>query len=290
MHRVADLKEKVILKIWTWGLRVGDSCRLEWKIFDVLDQKPPIPLQILTRKEGVAAYPFIDKELLELLKLYLPTLNKKNKHLFQTKRLGHIHEESLNWTIKSLAERAGIKIIKNFRWHIARKLFLRTCAENGVVSWNAKFLCGKSVARDIETYLNALSLKNDFLKVSRVLRLEPVSETSPKNIENLEKLVEVISKAFANMLMKSIKEEMEKMDFPSFMKVTPEVKALAEAEGISETEAIVRIQRERAKKGDVEASVDSGILPDQITPEFLEGLMNFIPKKRKELEEFQKHT
>ena len=67
MHRVADLKEKVILKIWTWGLRVGDSCRLEWKLFDVLDQKPPIPLQILTRKEGVVAYPFIDRELLDLL-------------------------------------------------------------------------------------------------------------------------------------------------------------------------------------------------------------------------------
>ena len=286
MAKVADLREQVLLEVFLLGLRIGDVALLEWKTFDVSGE-PPIPIMIHTRKEDVVARTFISQEFKDLFDKYLETIDRSNEFLFQSSRRGHLSAKRIDAIFKDLGKRAGLKSHGLFRWHIGRKLFLRTCAELGVNQWNAKIMCGKSVSKDIETYINGVQLKNDFLKVSNVLRLRP---TRGKAIGNLEVMVEVMSKALATALIKLAREEMKKMGYPGFMKVTPKVKALAEAEGISETEVMVRIQRERAKKGNVEASIDSGILPDQITPEFLEALTNFIPKKRKKLEEFKKHA
>ena len=105
---------------------------------------------------------------------------------------------------KDLGKRAEMKSHGLFRWLIGRKLFLRTCAELGVNQWNAKIMYGKSVSKDIETYINGVQMKNDFLKVSNVLRLRPAKE---KAIGNLEVMVEVMSKALAKALIKLAREE-----------------------------------------------------------------------------------
>jgi len=54
MYSVADLKEKVILQVFLLGLRARDASRLEWELFDV-EQEPPIPVTIRTKKEGINA-------------------------------------------------------------------------------------------------------------------------------------------------------------------------------------------------------------------------------------------
>lgn len=177
MAKVADLREQVLLEVFLLGLRVGDISRLKWKTFDV-NGKTPIPIMILTEKEEVVARTFISTTFKELLDKYLETIDKSNPYLFQTtRRSKHLSSKRINAIFKELGERAGIKTHGLFRWHIGRKLFLRTCAELGVNQWNAKMMCGKSVSADIETYINGVQLKQDFEKVSKVLRLFPEATT-----------------------------------------------------------------------------------------------------------------
>jgi len=75
-----------------------------------------------------------------------------------------------------------------FRWHTGRKLFLRTCAELGISSWSAKLMCGKAISASDDTYVHDAELKNDFMKISGVLRLFPKTipqaEDKIKNLEN----------------------------------------------------------------------------------------------------------
>lgn len=189
MAKVADLREQILLETFLLGLRIGDISRLEWKTFDV-DGKLPIPILIHTRKEDVVARTFISEEFKELLAKYIANLDKSNKYLFQSSRLGHLSQKRINAIFKDLGKRAGIKSNGLFRWHIGRKLFLRTCAELGVNQWNAKLMCGKNVSADIATYINGVSLKNDFLKVSKVLCLFPQSPQESEYMGYLEKRVE----------------------------------------------------------------------------------------------------
>lgn len=88
MASIANLKEQMILEILLLGLRVSDASRLEKEPFDRLDEKPPVPLMIYARKEGTIYRTYISQEFQELLKLYLPTLRKKEKYLFPGKRKG----------------------------------------------------------------------------------------------------------------------------------------------------------------------------------------------------------
>lgn len=200
MGSVSSLKESIILEVFLMGLRAGDASRLEWRWFDVTEQTPPIPLELRTSKEGIVAYSFISEEFLGLLKKYLGTISKENKYLLQSKRQGYMDEESLNWTLKTLSKRANLNISKNLHWHLGRKLFLRTSAELGVNQWNAKLMCGKAVEKSIECYINGLSLKEDFLKVSEVLRLRKPNGNG--KVTKLEEDVQLITK----IAVKIIKE------------------------------------------------------------------------------------
>jgi len=199
MASVADLKEQVILELLLLGLRVGGVCRLEWKQFDVLDQEVPVPLLIRTRKEGTTAHSFVSAELVELLAKYLPLLDKSNKYLLQSARKEHLDEDSINSILKDLSVRAHINVRGLLHWHCGRKLFMRTCAELGITSWNAMLMCGKAVERSIETYINNVQLKEDFKKVSNVLRLRRVGSGNGR-IEDIDEAVKIVSAALGELL------------------------------------------------------------------------------------------
>jgi integrase len=54
MAKVSDLREQILIEVLLLGLRIGDVVNLEWKTFDV-NEKPPIPTLLLTKKEQVEA-------------------------------------------------------------------------------------------------------------------------------------------------------------------------------------------------------------------------------------------
>ena len=189
MAKVADLKEQILLEVYLMGFRIGDVALLEWKKFDQNGQTP-IPLAINTKKEQVVARAFISEEFKQLLDKYLPFLDNSNPYLFQSKRRKRLSTKQINNRLKKLVERAGIKNHGLFRWHTGRKLFLRTCAELGMSSWSAKLICGKSIPASDDTYIHDAELKDDFIKISKVLRLFP--KTTPAEADRVKQLEDVV--------------------------------------------------------------------------------------------------
>jgi integrase len=206
MAKVSDLREQILLEVLLLGLRIGDVVNLEWKTFDV-NGEPPIPIQIITKKEQVEAQSFISSEFKELLDKYLPTLDKKNRYLFQSKK-GNLTTKRIDGILKDLGNRAGIKTHGLFRWHIGRKLFLRTCAELGVSSWSAKLMCGKAIPESDDTYVHDAELKNDFVKVSKVLRLRQEVQGNGR-VSDMQKELEELRQAM-RIIAKYVSEEMRR--------------------------------------------------------------------------------
>jgi integrase len=197
MYKVADFRERMILLLAKdFGLRVGDFCKLLKVDFSSrIGQVPPVQIDIMTAKEGIVAHAFISEESIEQLKIYLPTLNKDCKYLWQSARQGHLDEETINLILRNLAEKAGLQLTGSIRFHCFRKLFLRTAAELGVNSWNAKLLVGKAVESAIATYINGVRLKEDFIKISNVLRInEPQSSLRSPTFEEVLDLVSEVQK------------------------------------------------------------------------------------------------
>jgi integrase len=193
MAKTADIREQLLLKIGLLGLRVGDASLLEWKTFDIQGE-PPIEIIIPCKKEDTIATTYIDAELKEILDQFMNTIDKKNPYLFQSKRnSGNLSEKRLDAILKELFERAGLKTQKILRWHCFRKLVLRTCAELGINQWASKIFVGKSVPSDIMTYIQGANLKEDFIKLSNVLKLKPsIANGNGKTKEALDTIMRVL--------------------------------------------------------------------------------------------------
>ncbi|MDH5451044.1 MAG: site-specific integrase [Candidatus Bathyarchaeota archaeon] len=204
MYEIASLEEKVLIKTWLLGLRVGDGCVLEWKQFDFEPTADLKEVLIYTKKEGITAQSYIDPEFQIQLAKYIPNLDKNNPYLFQSERGEHLSEKQMLRKIQSLQKRAQIKAHGSFNWHIARKLFLRVCAENGVTSWNAKLMCGKQVDKSIKTYINHVSLKKDAEKVFNALRME--EPKSNGRVDNLQEAINIVMKTLRKMIEKELTE------------------------------------------------------------------------------------
>jgi hypothetical protein len=160
------------------------------------------------------AHVFIDVEFQKLLEKYIPTLDKSNKSLFQSEKGGNVKEKQLLRRLQSLQKKAGIDARGQvFGWHIGRKLFLRTCAELGITSWNAQMLVGKAVDKSISTYINGVQLKNDAMKVHSVLKME-ISKTNDAKVTQLEETVNSLEKE--NMVFKTrldlLQKQFEKLN------------------------------------------------------------------------------
>jgi hypothetical protein len=156
------------------GLGISDCAKLEWKTFDIQGETP-YPITIRCQKEETVAQTFISQEFKTLLDRYLTTIDKGNPFLFQGKKgKGHLTSKQLDRTLKAIAKRSGIQA--SIHWHLGRKLAPRTASELGLNQWCAKLLVDKSIPADIMTYIQGVQLKNDFLKLSNVLRLFPKTQ------------------------------------------------------------------------------------------------------------------
>jgi len=208
MFRIADLEDKVMVKIWLLGLRIEDACRFEWKtmgIYQILDE--PKEVLIHTLKEGVNADCFIDRELQELLTKCIPTLNKNNPFLFQSARLVHLSEKQLRRRLQKLQKKAMVEAHGTFAWHIGRKLFLRTAAENGVNSWCASMMVGKAVESSIATYIQGAKLREEAKKVLNALRMEPIQFANTSATATLDLMMKVLRRLIGREMKESGMED-----------------------------------------------------------------------------------
>jgi integrase len=191
MFAVASLRERVILSLAKdLGVRIGDFVEIRRDQLPDLNQEAPISFDVMTGKEEVIAKGHLSAETVEILKIYLPTIQTNpNPHLFPTNGTHGIDEDTLGLILKNLAVKAGILIpkTKQLTFHSFRKLFISTGKNVGVSDDIVKVLCGKSVDSDILTYMTGIQWRENFAKIADALK---ITQASPKNHARLEELEE----------------------------------------------------------------------------------------------------
>jgi integrase len=192
MFEVADLRERVILSLATdLGLRISDFIKIKKNDLPLLDQEPPIMFDVMTGKEEVVAHGFLSKETIELLKVYLPTLKKKeNPYLFPSNSKRPISDEWLNQLLRKLTKKAQIDLNgKSLTFHCFRKMFLSASIDSGIGLTAGKKLCGKAIARSDDTYLTTVKLKEKFIQLKKFLTIKQTVKSEDQQIEKLGSLV-----------------------------------------------------------------------------------------------------
>jgi integrase len=193
MFKVGDLRERVLLSMATnLGLRIGDFISLRKSDLPTLDQEPPISIEVMTDKENVVAHGFLSQESVDLLKVYLPTLEKKNSnvYLFPSNGESHISDEWMNRLLQNLADKAQINLNgKSLTFHCFRKMFLSAAIDSGIGLTAGKKLCGKAIAESDDTYLTTVNLKGKFVQLKRFLTITEQPRVEADVVERLSKAV-----------------------------------------------------------------------------------------------------
>jgi integrase len=196
MFTVADLRERVVLSMATdLGLRIGDFIKIRKTDLPDLNQQAPMPLDLMTDKEKVIAHGFLSQETVELLKAYLPTLDRKNgnPYLFPSNGESHISDEWLNRLLQRLSEKAQIRLNgKSLTFHCFRKMFLSASIDSGIGLTAGKKLCGKSIGESDDTYLTTVNLREKFIQLKKFLTIEETAKLEDSEV--IEGLKDTVAK------------------------------------------------------------------------------------------------
>jgi len=212
MFNVANLKERVLLSMATdLGLRISDFLKIKRTDLPDLSQEPPIPFDVMTGKEDVIAHGFLSKETVDLLRIYLKTIERKrNQHIFPSNGKCAISQDRINSWLKDLAKKARISIQnKQLSFHCFRKMFLSASIDSGIGLTAGKKMCGKAIPKSDDTYLTTVQLREKFIQLKKMLAIQPAPK--PENNERLSRLemtVEQLQKE--NVANKTISEVMTK--------------------------------------------------------------------------------
>ncbi len=224
MFKVADdLRARLIISMGKdLGWRIGDFSKIRKDQLPDLEQEAPILFELITEKEDVIAKSFLSQETVDLLREYLPTVeNNPNPYLFPSNRERYFDPESINRVLRELAAKANVTIPKSkrLRFHAFRKRFLSECANLHIDVNTAKILVGKSVSKDMLTYLSEVEHRESFIRVHQRLRLmeTPMRKRreSSTELENRLELLETkltIIGSLAPDLMKRVNALVEKSD------------------------------------------------------------------------------
>jgi site-specific recombinase XerD len=196
MFDVADLRERVILSMATdLGLRISDFIKIKKNNLPHLNQEPPVAFDVMTGKEEVVAHGFLSAETIELLKIYLPTLEKKeNPYLFPSNGNRAISDEWLNQLLGKLGEKAQTDLNgKSLTFHCFRKMFLSASIDSGIGLTAGKKLCGKAIARSDDTYLTTVKLREKFVQLKKFLTIKEPTKVEDSVVEKLERAVSRLS-------------------------------------------------------------------------------------------------
>jgi len=213
MFKAADLRERVILSMATdLGLRIGDFIALEKSDLSTLDQEPPIAIDVMTNKENVVAHGFLSQESVDLLKVYLPTLERKNgnAHLFPSNGESHISDEWMNRLLQRLADKAQINMNgKDLTFHCFRKMFLSAAIDSGIGMTAGKKLCGKAVAESDDTYLTTVHLREKFIQLKKFLAIREQPKIEAEKIESLKSAINKLQEELTQqkLITEAISEE-----------------------------------------------------------------------------------
>ena len=236
MFNCGNILDRTIISLaLDLGWRIGDFLNIKKDMLPNLEGEAPLPFGLLTQKEEVISKSFLSKQTVQLLKSYLKTLPKENPYLFG-KNGSHYDPEAITKRLKVLAKKANIHMPKgkSLRFHCFRKRFLSECANLKIDINSAKILVGKSVNKDMLTYLSEVNHEQAFKEVHKRLQMtesQTVINSKDAEIEALKKELEV-QKIFNRGLLEEIR--IVKNEFLTLKQSKPQLEPLTVITKISE--------------------------------------------------------
>lgn len=187
-HVAKDLRSKLLVSMGNdLGWRISDILSIKRNELPNLEQKPPIEWVRITKKEKVVAKSCLSKTTVALLKEYLFSFPTKNPYLFHSNTKSHISDETVNARLRDLAEEAGIELGNaKLRWHCFRKMIISQAKNLGIDPDIIKLMVGKSVKKDILTYMSGVDVKTAFNKLQEVLGIRAFTEESENIVKSME--------------------------------------------------------------------------------------------------------
>ena len=186
-HTAKDLRSKLLISIGNdLGWRISDILSIKREELPNLEQEPPIEWIRTTKKEKVVAKSCLSKATVALLKEYLFSFPTQNPHLFHSNTKGHISEETVNARLRDLARDAGIELGNSrLHWHCFRKMFISQAKNSGIDPDIIKLMVGKSVKKDILTYMTGIDVKTAFNKLQEFLGIKAFTEESEDIVKTM---------------------------------------------------------------------------------------------------------
>lgn len=213
MFEVANLKERTILSLAVdFGLRISDFLSIKMNYLPSLDGEAPIAFDLLTQKEKITAKCFLSQESVNLLKTYLPTIQKKknNVFLFASNGKTHVSDESVGKMLKRVAAKAQINLNgKSVTFHCFRKMFLSASIDSGIGLTAGKLMCGKAVRKSDSTYLTTVKLREKFIQLKKFLSINEQPRIETEKIESLKEAINKLAEELAGqkLITQTVSEE-----------------------------------------------------------------------------------
>jgi integrase len=217
MAYVANVQEKYVVTAGkSFGLRASDFMPLtRGQLEPYINREPPIFIgELVTQKEGVEAFPFIDSDAQPVIKAMFEKMNAEGRTDPTERMLKFTHERQLTRILTRLAKRSGINTgNKRIRFHCLRKFLCdRLASSMSESKW--KQIVGKKISES--AYVSPDSLRDDYAKA-----MMDTTFTKPEEMSEIAKLE--ILRAKARELGISEKRIQEKRN-------SAEIQAMIEAE------------------------------------------------------------
>lgn len=169
------------------GWRISDILSIQRSELPNLEQEPSIVWIRVTGKEKQIAKTCLSKTTVPLLKEYLFTFPTKNPYLFYSNGNNAIDSETVNARLVDLARDAGIELgTSKLHWHCFRKMIISQAKNLGIDLDIIKLMVGKSVKKDILTYMTGIDVKTAFNKLQEVLGITALTEESENVVKGME--------------------------------------------------------------------------------------------------------
>lgn len=225
-HVSKDLRSKLLVSVGNdLGWRISDILNIKRSELPNLEQDAPIEWIRITKKEKVVGKSCLSKTTVALLKEYLLSFPTKNPYLFHSNTRNHISDETVNARLRDLARDAGIEIGNmRLRWHCFRKMIISQAKNLGIDPDIIKLMVGKSVKKDMLTYMTGIDVKTAFNKLQEIVGIRAFTEESENivdameaNIKGLENAMNQLEKENLNfktridLLQKNQKENTERV-------------------------------------------------------------------------------
>jgi site-specific recombinase XerD len=196
-HVAKDLRSKLLVSMGNdLGWRISDILSIKREELPNLEQDPPIEWIRITKKEKIVGKSCLSKTTVTLLKEYLSTFPTENPFLFHNNAKGHIDEETVTARLRDLARDAGIELGNmKLRWHCFRKMIISQAKNLGIDPDIIKLMVGKSVKKDMLTYMTGIDVKTAFKNLQEILGIKTFAEESENIVEAMETEIKELKQA-----------------------------------------------------------------------------------------------